>query len=654
METNTTKSARLSRHWQQFIYWFRQLSSLKRFAVVFMAIILLLYVGWLVQFFWPRSVVLSYSEPTCTSSLIPLPTLYQSNGSDLHIGLVGGSSERWLTHEVCVYPMRTPVPGDDLNATVSLRWLPWFGQRIAMEVPPYPELLLSEQSEPVFVATTDELELSFSGEDQLFSYELALASDASSLCQKNAAVLRCDLAPLELAQATEYELHLNRLFEELPVERLATKQVRTLSPLELVESSIEHESTVYDKPDRIELRFDKQLRADQLPKILVSSDDDTIDSSYEINEETLHISFTEDLPREALIELSISELMSQQGAMLDDTISLQFTTSGGPAVSSSNVTTGVSQQAVIEVTFDQPLQEDIDINDIASLQIGGNEADARVTIDGATLRFQPRSSWQRCGIVTLAIEGELMSNYGVPSRVLWRTEGRITCRHTEQIGRSVQGRPILAHHYGSGSNTILYVGGMHGNEYSSVILMERWLEELDRNPDRIPNNKTLIIIPESCPDCVVARSRLNANRVDLNRNFPTDDWQSEVYIPGPTHLSKGGGDRALSEPEAAALAALVRRERPILTLTYHAVADVVISNDAGRSVQWGREYARLSGYDFSTTNDIENVFNYQATGAFEDWIKDELNLPALLVELSTMASDEMQRNRDALWYTTRL
>lgn len=78
-----------------------------------------------------------------------------------------------------------------------------------------------------------------------------------------------------------------------------------------------------------------------------------------------------------------------------------------------------------------------------------------------------------------------------------------------------------------------------------------------------------------------------------------------MYIPGLTNLPEGGGSRALSEPESAALAALVRRERPILTLTYHAVADIVISDDAGRSVQWGREYARLSGHDFSTTNDIK-------------------------------------------------
>lgn len=398
---------------------------------------------------------------------------YQSNSSDLHVGLVGGPFERWLTHEVCVYPARTPVPGDELTATVSLRWLPWFGQRIAVEVPPYPELQLSEQPEPAFVTTTDELELSFSGEDQLFRYELALASDASSLCQKNAAVLRCDLAPLELAQAKEYELHLNRLFEELPVERLATKQVRTLDPLELAESSIEHEALVYEQPDSIELVFDKPLRADQLPQISVSGDGDAIDSEYEISEDALRIFFVEDLPRETRIDVTVAELVLQEGATLDGDLALEFTTSGGPVVTNSNITTGMSQQAAIEAAFDQPLLEDRSITDIVTLQIGGNEADARVVIDGTTLRFHPCSSWSRCGIITLSIEGELLSNYSVPAAISWRTEGRVTCRHTERIGPSAQGRPILAHHYGSGPNTIVYVGGMHGSEYSSVVLMER-------------------------------------------------------------------------------------------------------------------------------------------------------------------------------------
>lgn len=651
MQTNTTKRNRFFHRLHLIGCWFRGTSALKKTFFVIGIILLLLYVVWLVQFFWPRSVVLSYSEPTCAASFIPLPALYQANGSDLRVSLQHDQSSRWLSRDVCIYPARVPVPGDTLSTNVSLRWLPWFGQRLAVEVPQYPKVLSQSMQGPSFVAISDALEISFSGEDQLFAYEIAVDKDMASACEKQTVTLRCDLSPLELVQAEDYEIHLHRLFDDIPVERLATKQIRTLDPLELVESSIADGDFVYEKPDTIELTFDKQLHSDQSPDITVEIIDEPVDFTYDMNGTLLGISFLEELPRKSTIELVISKLLSENGAALEQDVIVQFETSGGPEVAENNITTSMSQQASLEVVFDQPLSAEQDIADFVELRANDNLLDIEVSISDDSLVMRPQSFWPRCAVIILAVEGEMLSSYDVSSSVSWRTEGRITCRQSEQIGQSVQGRPIMAHRFGNGPNTVLYVGGMHGNEYSSVILMERWLEELDRHPKRIPNDKTIIVIPESCPDCVAARSRLNASNVDLNRNFPTDDWQPEVYIPGPTHLPEGGGTEALSEPESAALTALVRRERPVLTLTYHAVADIVISNDAGRSAEWGREYARLSGYDFSTTNDIENVFNYQATGAFEDWIHDEFNLPALLIELSTMASDEMQNNRDALWYT---
>jgi protein MpaA len=129
--------------------------------------------------------------------------------------------------------------------------------------------------------------------------------------------------------------------------------------------------------------------------------------------------------------------------------------------------------------------------------------------------------------------------------------------HFETIGRSVRGRPILAATFGDGPTRVLVLGGIHGDERSAV----------DSGPvlaahlaETVPAGLTVRFVVDANPDGTAAATRRNANGVDLNRNWPTEDFRR-----GGDH-----GPSPLSEPESIALDAEIAAFRPEVIVTIHA------------------------------------------------------------------------------------
>ena len=114
------------------------------------------------------------------------------------------------------------------------------------------------------------------------------------------------------------------------------------------------------------------------------------------------------------------------------------------------------------------------------------------------------------------------------------------------IGKSVQGRPIVAWSIGSDQapRRILVVGCIHGNECAGLAITSALLHT------PVPNGVQLWVVPEVNPDGSAAQTRQNAHGVDLNRNFPYG-WRP---ISDPTYFS---GPHASSEPETRTVTALV-------------------------------------------------------------------------------------------------
>ena len=232
---------------------------------------------------------------------------------------------------------------------------------------------------------------------------------------------------------------------------------------------------------------------------------------------------------------------------------------------------------------------------------------------------------------------------------------------TEVIGTSVEGRAITAHTFGDGKEHLLFVGGIHGGyEWNSVLLAYEFIDYLEQNPEIVPHNLAVTIIPSANPDGVykvigkegrflpsdapsdkkdAAVGRFNANEVDLNRNFdckwqPESTWQNKTV---------SAGTKAFSEPEAVAIRDFVLTHRPKAVVFWHSQANAVYASECEegilsetRSVM--NAYALAAGYKAVDTFDA-----YEVTGDAEGWLAS-IGIPAITVELKTHETIEWERN----------
>ncbi|MBF0342391.1 MAG: succinylglutamate desuccinylase/aspartoacylase family protein [Magnetococcales bacterium] len=120
---------------------------------------------------------------------------------------------------------------------------------------------------------------------------------------------------------------------------------------------------------------------------------------------------------------------------------------------------------------------------------------------------------------------------------------------------------------------VLILGGLHGDEYSSVSIVFKWMEILDTHHSGMFHWR---IVPLVNPDGLLRENaqRTNAHGVDLNRNFPTTDWhrESREYWIKKTNSDprRFPGPAPLSEPESRWVAEEIERFRPNVIVALHA------------------------------------------------------------------------------------
>jgi protein MpaA len=286
-----------------------------------------------------------------------------------------------------------------------------------------------------------------------------------------------------------------------------------------------------------------------------------------------------------------------------------------------------------------------------SLLVNGQAAASTVSLSGDHLLVvTPAAAYPVCATVKVVVSATVDSTYDISGNSAYSYSSRSHCYTTFSIGTSVQGRPITAYQFGNGPSMVLYIANMEGNERNSADLLNQWLPDVDANPQKIPADRTLVIIPSINPDGYAANTRLNAAGIDLNRNFPANNWSEQVTEPlGNGVVTNDGGATPLDTPESQALANYFIANKPRLTITEHSHGGIVEANDAADSDALGAEYAKLAGYKPIPTKDIGNFFDYTTTGAFEDWVHDKYGLAVLEVELRSPTADEYSQNLPALW-----
>lgn len=149
-----------------------------------------------------------------------------------------------------------------------------------------------------------------------------------------------------------------------------------------------------------------------------------------------------------------------------------------------------------------------------------------------------------------------------------------TARLQASGARSVQGRAILVRDIQpeEARTRVLVVAAMHGDELSSASVALHWLKLAQAAPGKTHWR----FVPVLNPDGLLRRPawRMNANGVDLNRNFPTPNWQRETknYWEVLTRKDprRWPGRAPLSEPEAKFLFDELVRFNPHVIVSIHA------------------------------------------------------------------------------------
>jgi len=233
------------------------------------------------------------------------------------------------------------------------------------------------------------------------------------------------------------------------------------------------------------------------------------------------------------------------------------------------------------------------------------------------------------------------------------------------IGKSVEGRDITAYNYGEGNTRILFIGGIHGGySWNTVLLAYELMDYIEANPDVIPNNVKVTVIPVLNPDGLnkvvgtagrfspqdvpasageTVVGRFNAHTVDLNRNFDCDwqetgKWQSKTV---------SGGSKAFSEPESQAIKNYAEANKLSAVVTYYSAAGGVYASNCNGGISTEtralmNKYADASGY--SAYDDFDF---YEITGDMVNWFAKN-NIPAISVLLTNHTNTEWEKNKKGL------
>lgn len=596
-------------------------------------------------FFMPKSVQFSYAQQTCAQQLVLAPDMQKFSSTEFDVRLDGAvrlGTFTLATTQICFESKQAPVQGTYTAAIAPFGGL-YASRQFAIEVPTSPVVRAGEIAGKT-ISPTQPFTMKLTSPDIIHDYRLEIA-DKQTTCAQTKAELSCEIAPLQLAHGTEYAAAVYQEFKGKET-KVAAGDVETLLPLLFSSASVSNDQVVYDIPESFTFTFDRPVvKADV--SLLQKGGTEEVSSkelpvTTTMDGQTVIVTFAP-LDREALYQLIVNDAVANNGSSLAKPVVTSFSTSGGPKVSSVSVGThSVARNARIIVTFDQPVDESVDIATFARVT---GVAGAVSKQSATQLAFSIQGG--DCAAFGLVVDKGLKSgSNGEVSKEAWNFNARTICGSSWAIGNSVQGRAIYAYSFGSGPSTILFTGGIHGSELSAQQTMQAWVAHLQAYGDIVPAGKRVVIVPNTNPDGIASGTRYNSRNVNLGRNFPTVNWSASIETASGT-LPTGGGTSPGSEPEAAALIALTRQLRPRLEVSFHAQGRLVGANKFGDSVAIGNVYASTVGYQTMFYN-AEAVMGYPMTGEYEDWMGEEMGIPAILIELPSASGSYLNAQLPAL------
>lgn len=160
---------------------------------------------------------------------------------------------------------------------------------------------------------------------------------------------------------------------------------------------------------------------------------------------------------------------------------------------------------------------------------------------------------------------------------------------------------------------ILIIGVVHGDEPQGEFLINNYLKKTSKLPPH------LLFIPSLNPDGQELETRTNANGVDINRNFPTENWElgeRNRYF---------GGENPASEIETRFVINVVEKYAPKLIITLHTPFKIV--NFDGEAREISEKIGEIFNYP------VEESIGYPTPGSFGTWAGIERQMPIITIEM---------------------
>lgn len=211
--------------------------------------------------------------------------------------------------------------------------------------------------------------------------------------------------------------------------------------------------------------------------------------------------------------------------------------------------------------------------------------------------------------------------------------------------RSVAGLPLLMKEFKGAADKkvpkVLFIGGIHGDEYSSVSATFNWLKVLEGHHS---GKYHWLFLPLANPDGLLRKTpqRMNAMDVDLNRNFPPHGDATEASLKYWKTVEKKDprrfpGIAPLSEPETQAITKMIDDFQPNVIVSVHAPYDL-LDFDGESMYQAPEKMGSL---------ELKMLGTYPGSLGNYAWLK--LNIPVITLELPSAEIMPTQAELDSIW-----
>ena len=179
---------------------------------------------------------------------------------------------------------------------------------------------------------------------------------------------------------------------------------------------------------------------------------------------------------------------------------------------------------------------------------------------------------------------------------------------------------------------LLVFAAIHGEEPETTFALSRALRQLIQ-----PSPHAAVVLTAN-PDGLIRGTRGNARGVELNRNFPTSDWQPEPVahrstLEDPRDVTLSPGPHPGSEAETKALIGLVHELQPAVVIALHSPLACI---DGPKESRLGRWIAERTGLPL-----VRDV-GYPTPGSFGMWGAEQ-GLPVITYEFPLTTTDALVR-----------